>query len=129
MLPRRVSHARPACDRRGGKGMSPRGWARKAAPMLVVVAAAAFGFALSAAAAPASAPIEQLDAGLMRVMKAGKAAPFQQRYDVLMPLVTGAIDLDFILQSAIGAAWASLPPDQQGALRTAFQRYSVTTYV
>jgi len=109
--------------------MSPQGWARRAAPVLLGAAAGAFGLPLSTAAAPATAPIEQLDAGLIRVMRAGKAAPFQQRYDVLAPLVTGAIDLDFILQSAVGAAWASLPPDQQGTLRAAFQRYSIAAYV
>jgi len=82
-----------------------------------------------AAASDVTAPIEQLDAGLLQVMKAGKAAPFQQRYDVLAPLVTRAIDLDAILQGAVGAAWATLAPDQQAALKAAFQRYSVATYV
>jgi phospholipid transport system substrate-binding protein len=109
--------------------MWPRGWARKVVPVLAVVAVEGFASALPTAAAPASAPIEQLDAGLIRVMKAGRTAPFRQRYDVLVPLVTGAIDLDFILQSAIGASWPSLPPDQQATLKTAFQRYSVATYV
>ena len=33
------------------------------------------------------------------------------------------------MQGAVGAGWASLPADQQAALKTAFQRYSVTTYV
>src|SRR5579863_6486087 len=56
-------------------------------------------------------PIEQLDAGLLEVMKAGKAAPFQQRYDILAPRVIRAIDLDAILQGGVGtAAWSSLSP-------------------
>ena len=62
-------------------------------------------------------------------MKAGRAAPFKQRYDLLAPLVTRAIDLDTILQNGVGPSWASLPPDQQAALKTAFQRYSIATYV
>jgi len=87
------------------------------------------GFAGAGAASEASAPIEQLDAGLIQAMKAGKAAPFRQRYDLLAPLIARAIDLDLILQSAIGGSWASLAPDQQAALRTAFQRFSVASYV
>jgi phospholipid transport system substrate-binding protein len=82
-----------------------------------------------AAASDVTAPIEQLDAGLLQVMKAGKGASFQQRYDVLAPLVIRAIDLDAILEGAVGSAWATLAADQQAALKTAFQRYSVATYV
>jgi phospholipid transport system substrate-binding protein len=81
------------------------------------------------AASDMTAPIEQLDSGLLQVMKAGKAAPFQQRYDVLAPLVTRAIDLDAILEGGVGPVWASLSPADQAALKTAFQRYSIATYV
>jgi phospholipid transport system substrate-binding protein len=84
---------------------------------------------LPAAASDVTAPIEQLDAGLLQVMKAGKAAPFQQRYDVLAPLVTRAIDLDAILEGGVGPAWASLSASNQAALKTAFQHYSIATYV
>jgi phospholipid transport system substrate-binding protein len=87
------------------------------------------GLARAAAASEVTAPIEQLDAGLLQVMKAGKAAPFRQRYDVLAPLVTRAVDLDFILAAGVGPGWASLPPAQQAALKTAFEHYSIATYV
>lgn len=82
-----------------------------------------------AAASDVTAPIEQLDAGLLQVMKAGKSAPFQQRYDVLAPLVIRAIDLDAILEGGVGPAWAKLSPAEQAALKTAFQHYSTATYV
>jgi phospholipid transport system substrate-binding protein len=82
-----------------------------------------------AAASDVTAPIEALDAGLLQVMKAGKAAPFQGRYDVLAPLVTRAVNLDAILQGGVGAAWGRLSADDQAALKTAFQRYSVAIYV
>jgi phospholipid transport system substrate-binding protein len=84
---------------------------------------------LAAAASDVTAPIEQLDAALLQAMKAGKAAPFQQRYDILAPAVIRAIDLDAILLAGIGPGWAALPADQQAALKTAFQRYSIATYV
>jgi phospholipid transport system substrate-binding protein len=92
-------------------------------------AMAALCLAGPAEASEVTAPIEQLDAGLLQVMKAGKSAPFQQRYDVLAPLVIRAIDLDAILRGGVGPTWASLSPADQAALKTAFQRYSIATYV
>ncbi len=82
-----------------------------------------------ALASDVTAPIEALDAGLLQVMKAGKSAPFQQRYDVLAPLVIRAIDLDAILEGGVGPTWATLSAAEQAALKTAFQRYSIATYV
>jgi phospholipid transport system substrate-binding protein len=82
-----------------------------------------------AMASEVSAPIEQLDAGLIEIMKAGKATPFQSRCDLLAPLVVRALDLEFILEGAVGAAWTALPLDQQAALRVAFQRFSIAKYV
>jgi phospholipid transport system substrate-binding protein len=83
----------------------------------------------AATASEVTAPIEQLDAALLQVMTAGKAAPFQQRYDILAPAVTRAVDLDAILETGVGPGWAALPPGQQTALKTAFQRYSIAIYV
>jgi phospholipid transport system substrate-binding protein len=113
-------------DRRDAGEVSRRRDALRPALGVITVMIA---LARVAAASEVSAPIEQLDAGLLEVMKAGKATPFQSRCDVLAPLVVRALDLEFILQSAVGAAWASLPPDQQTALRAAFQRYSIAKYV
>jgi len=104
-----------------------RGWG--ILRLLLCTGAFALSFSRLAMASDVTAPIEQLDAGLLQVMKAGKGTSFQQRYDVLAPLVTRAVDLDGILQSGIGPTWASLPPAQQAALKTAFQRYSIATYV
>ena len=115
----------PARLRGGGQVMRMSSFAWKLALSVVTT----LGFVPPATASEVSAPIEQLDAGLLQVMKAGKAAPFQQRYEVLAPLVVRAIDLDAILQGGVGSAWAALPPDQQAALKTAFQHYSIAIYV
>src|SRR5580692_6699030 len=103
-----------------------RGFARRLA---LIALAAPLCLARPAAASDVTTPIEALDAGLLQVMKAGKSAPFQQRYDVLAPLVTRAIDLDAILEGAVGTAWATLSPTDITALKSAFQRFSVATYV
>ena len=55
-----------------------------------------------AIASDASAPIEQLNVGLLQAMKLGQSAPFRQRYDLLAPLVLRAVDLDVILQRRDG---------------------------
>jgi len=81
-----------------------------------------------AAASDVTAPIEQLDAALLQAMKLGSSAPFKQRYDVLAPAVLRAVDVDYILTSAVGPAWASLPAGQQTALKAAWQRYAIASY-
>jgi phospholipid transport system substrate-binding protein len=80
----------------------------------------------STAASEVTEPIEQLDVVLLKVMKAGKALTFQQRYEALAPAITRAFNLDSVVQSAAGARWASLTSEQQKALTETFQRYAVS---
>jgi phospholipid transport system substrate-binding protein len=77
----------------------------------------------------AVAPVHQLIDGLTRVMKAGRAVPFAQRFDMLAPVIDQTIDLTTILKASVGATWDNLPPDQQAALMEAFRRYTVASYV
>ena len=64
----------------------------------------------------AVAPIYQLTNGLVRVMKAGRATPFSQRFDMLAPVIDQTFDLTTILRASIGATWDALPHDQQATL-------------
>ena len=94
-----------------------------------IVLAVAASFVVSArAASPVSAPIEQLYAALPLVMRAGRATPFRQRYDMLAPVIDRSFDLEQILRTSVGPNWATLPAPQQAALRDAFRRYTVATY-
>ena len=81
------------------------------------------------AAMEVTAPVEQLHAGLMAIMKAGKTASFRQRYEMIAPIIDRTFDLDTILRQTIGARWTALPADQQTALEDAFQRYTIASYV
>jgi len=93
----------------------------------LLLAAALLGATSGAYAASAlSIPIEELNARFLQVMKAGKTMQFQQRYAVLGPTIARAFDLPFLLQSAIGAHWALLTPEQRTALIDAFQQYAVS---
>ena len=76
-----------------------------------------------------TAPIEQFLTGLIEIMKAGKVAPFRQRYDKIAPVIGRAFDLEVIVRQVVGSRWAALPSDEQAALGDAFRRYTVASYV
>ena len=92
-----------------------------------VVGCAALGQGV--AATDVTGPVEQLHAGLVAIMKAGKSTSFRQRYDMIAPVISRAFDLDAILRQAIGPRWNTLPGDQQEALADAFHRYTIASYV
>jgi phospholipid transport system substrate-binding protein len=83
----------------------------------------------AAATAEVAAPVEQLHAGLIAIMKAGKTATFQQRYEMIAPVIARTFDLETIFRQVIGPRWATLPADQQAALGDAFRRYTIASYV
>ena len=83
----------------------------------------------SATASEVTAPVEQLHAGLIGIMKAGRAAPFGQRYDRIAPVIARTFDLETIVRQVVGMRWSALPPDQQRALEEAFRRYTIASYV
>ncbi|MDE2006671.1 MAG: ABC transporter substrate-binding protein [Rhodospirillales bacterium] len=96
--------------------------ARAAAP-------AAAPAAPSGADQDAIAPIRALNAGLIRIMRAGKATPFDRRFDMLAPEIDRAFDLPRILAVSVGEGWARLAAAEQTALLAAFRRYTVASYV
>ncbi len=74
------------------------------------------------------APVRALIAGLLTIMKQGRAVAFAQRAATLAPVVSLAFDLDTILRESVGLAWSGLPAEQQNALRQAFSAYTVASY-
>ncbi len=98
--------------------------------LLLVLAALAPLAAGAARAQPApAAPIEALNDGLLRVMRAGKATPFAERAGILLPLVQQAFDLRQILETSVGPRWASFAPDIQAQLLDAFTQFTVASWV
>lgn len=77
----------------------------------------------------AAAPIEALDHALIEIMQAGRQTPFQQRADILAPIIDRAFDLTEILKISVGPGWSALPAEQQAALLAAFRRYTIASYV
>lgn len=62
-------------------------------------------------------------------MKAGRNAPFSQRYEILSPAVNRAFDLSAVLHAAVGPDWNRVPMDQQAAQGSLSRRYTVSNYV
>lgn len=77
----------------------------------------------------AVAPIEALDQALIGIMKAGRQTPFQQRADMLAPIIQRAFDLPVILKISVGPGWSALTAEQQASLLAAFRRYTIASYV
>jgi phospholipid transport system substrate-binding protein len=94
-----------------------------AAPALLLAGVA------RADAPAAAAPVATLQAGLVAIMKAGKATPFQKRFDMLAPIVDKVFDLDTILRNIVGPRWDSFTDAQKTALQQAFRAFTVASYV
>lgn len=84
--------------------------------------------ALAQGADGPSAPIARLDAALLSAMRMGRATPFVQRYQALLPAVEGAFDLPGVLAASVGLGWASFTPEQKRSLLSVFTRYTVASY-
>ena len=97
--------------------------------LMLVIIAVAVGWGRAATASEITAPVEQLHAGLISIMKAGKTASFRQRYETIAPVIGRTFDLEAILRQVVGPRWRSLPADQQAALADAFRRYTIASYV
>ena len=97
--------------------------------LVLSTSALAVGWGRAAIASEITVPVEQLHAGLMAIMKAGKTAPFRQRYDMIAPVIGRTFDLEVILRQVIGPRLAALPPDQRAAVGDAFRRYTIASYV
>ena len=92
-------------------------------------AAVVLGLPRAAIASETTAPVEQLHAGLIEIMKVGRTVPFRQRYDKIAPVIGRTFDLEAIVRQVIGLRWSSLPAEQQAALTDAFRRYTIASYV
>src|SRR6201993_1793072 len=93
--------------------------------LVLVIIAVAVGWGRAATASEITAPVEQLHAGLISIMKAGKRVSFRQRYETIAPVIGRTFDLEAILRQAVGPRLASLPADPQTALAGAFRRYTI----
>jgi len=99
---------------------------------LAVTAAMPALAGLAVAAPPTAevmAPVNALDEGLTAIMRLGRAAPFQQRFDSIAPVIERTFNLSAILQTSVGPRWTALPDEQRMELLRLFRRFTVASYV
>ena len=83
---------------------------------------------LAQAGDPARAPVQALDAGLLQIMKAGKAAGQRGRVATIAPVVDRAFDIPLMTRLAVGPSWTTIAPADQTALVGAFRRLTASQY-
>jgi len=88
-----------------------------------------FGMAAAPVGTGPVGVVQRLNEALLQVMKEGENTPFSQRVNQLAPVVDSVMDVAAILRLAVGASWASLRPDQQASLLSAFREYTIATFV
>lgn len=84
---------------------------------------------VQAAASGPTQTIASFEDALLGLMKAGKAASFRQRFDMLAPMVDRTFDLETILRNSVGLQWPGLPAEQRQQLLATFRRYTIATWV
>ena len=73
--------------------------------------------------------VQQLNAALIPVMKAGPRTSFAERYRTLAPVIEQVFDLDGVLARSVGPTWDSFPAAQKEVLAKAFRRYTISSYL
>lgn len=96
--------------------------------MLATAGLLAMGGRAWAADPAAAAPIETLNQALLGAMKAGKATPFMQRFNLIAPAVDGAFDVSGVLTASVGPRLATIPAPQQAALLAVFRKFTIASY-
>jgi len=86
-------------------------------------------FAATESGDPAAKVIENLNANLLDMMKAGKSLGAESRLKRIDPAVRNSYDLSGMVRHAVGqTAWAAMSPAEQAQLTAAFERFSAATY-
>lgn len=75
------------------------------------------------------APLQKLYGALQTTMHAGRNTPFQQRFDLLNPVIDQVFDLRTVLRLSVGPKWESLGAEAQGKLLNVYRRFTTATYV
>jgi phospholipid transport system substrate-binding protein len=72
--------------------------------------------------------IRSFYAVLLATMKSGPSLGQRGRYAQLAPVVQQLFDMPYMARLAVGPSWASLSPDQQHQITSAFGHYVAATY-
>lgn len=77
---------------------------------------------------PARAPVQQLDDGLLAIMKGGSSLGSAGRAARIGPVVDQTFDIGLITRLSVGPDWLKVAPGDQTALVAAMRRLTVAQY-
>lgn len=80
------------------------------------------------AADPARVPVQQLDDGLLAIMKGGAALGTAGRTARIAPVVDQTFDIALIARLSVGPDWVKVAPADQAALVAALRRLTIAQY-
>jgi len=99
--------------------------------MALLAGLAAFGATAQSAgmAAPETrAPVENLHAALLNVMKKAETQDVRARFRMLQPVLAASFNMRLMTALSTGSHWRKASDNAQFKLVAAFQRFSVATY-
>ncbi len=74
-------------------------------------------------------PVTDLYATLEKLMRAGQATPFPERFNVLAPIIDRVYDLEAVLRVSVGTRWPTFDTQSRTTLAEAFRAFTVASFV
>lgn len=101
---------------------------RRRMAIVVLLAGALIAPSVQAEQASPQDIIRTYQAGLIAVMKQGKALGFEGRAAKMAPIVEAAFDLSFLAQRAAGPHWRTMTPEERERYVATFRRLSIAQH-
>jgi hopanoid biosynthesis associated membrane protein HpnM len=78
---------------------------------------------------PVETVIRETNAALLEIMKRSSELTFEQRYEILEPVMRNAFYFSFMLRKSSGSYWLEMDEAERAALLEKYIEWSVGTYV
>jgi len=107
--------------------------ARLAARPIALAALAVLCAPAAAEPTPASSDaakhvVDELNQGLLGIMRHGKELGFEGRRDQIRPVIEAHYDFPFMAEKSVGSAWQQLGESERAQLTDALARLAIATY-
>ena len=74
-------------------------------------------------------PIVALYETLEKLMRAGQATPFPERFGTLAPVIDRVYDLETVLRVSVGLRWPTIDNQSRAALAEVFRAFTIASFV
>jgi phospholipid transport system substrate-binding protein len=104
-------------------------WSRRALLSGLAAALALPHDALAQDASEVRQPIVMLYGALEKLMRAGQATPFPERFAILAPVIDKVYDLESVLRVSVGLKWPTIDAASRNALSDIFRAFTIASFV